>query len=1308
MLTHQQQNSISSTTSPSLIPSSPSLFPTSSLSSYPSVTSLSSLHSQGGQQQQQQIPSLHSCPSLQSLQQQQYVSPQHSPQLASRPHSLSLSRKPSLVQKPSFPLLKEVKEEDVEGDAANGALPDTPLHDILKHEQMEADEDEDEDLHLVSPTTERSAADVPPSSPQAVLPSTPAMTTSALGLLTLSLTGTEGTVISGTSSCGLASTIVPTAITTNLTSTLMTTSWVPVSSRMRSQSASVVSQLQQQVPSAASTSTSSNGNQGYLNANGSAHAHAYAHHAHSFSYSGSGIPSPMVAFGGSSASSSASASLMSAAHTVNAAVPSSLGVVNQSGDDEDMHLEEWSFPPVPLPKPSCASLGLGLGPGVDANLLSTYSTSPGFRTPPGTSILSAVGTPSGSGAGGRVVSEVEGGAGTRHAVYIVDSEEVSRRLGELLENRNSTLFSSAGHTAEEDDEDEMEDWESRRRTVVAVTTDADAGQKEEGRMGAHPERIMEEVQEQQRRPQADPVLPLGDLFAPRRPAPLVHLASMPVVPQDSTSSPPASVADSRPITPPPALGHCPSYSVGTMINVTPTRKAPYPPSSQMHTPRRQWTVADAAGPDGGSPVMGVTTPPPNTPATANERAGLFGIYSSPYASSSQIYLGPQNGSAGHSREGSRSINHSRSPSKSSSSNHSRSASKAHSRSSSKAHLRSPSKALASPPLPALPSSPLLPALPPSSSLGVMPLLDAAPILTKVDLARRLGPPPKRPPPAPPLDLGLDVGMLAGLNGGAFRFPSPVPSLGAASVAFGAGDENGARRLSRRSMVERSEEEDYKYRYGNGSAYHEREESGEMDHDKEIEALRREMGFDQHLDGRHHHQQVFEDNDEEMGFRSSRRTSEYLGKGEGTLRAHQDRPALHVHSVRSWMGWGRRSRDEKKDKKDKDKSKSAPSSPVITRKSREEKRKSFGRGDGNVGGGEEASGQGKSRGRLASFFSKLAGSNSAGSSASPSTTTSSPSAYSPAGVHERKSMKNASEPDLRSTNGAWEALPSEHVPLVPPVPPLHTLPRMESRTSLKSFGSQGKSKSRRATMISQQWDDEDYGNLISGGTRVGNSVPPTPSSLASGFSLTAGTSPREFQASSIIGGISPNGLSPNLRTSWSVSNLNLLVNRGGIQELGAGTSGWMVLPLATPGMEHGFNVSEHAFATSYSPQQQLPGVGDVLRKSDDSGTSLPPPPVPPEDFVQGGMHERPPSPSLPSIPGSVASTNGLFPPGISVPNGNGNGVVMNLDKARDRMMVRLRLKSSPSLGSLRMQQQQSQGRKKLRNFAARMMGKEEYA
>ncbi|RXW16474.1 hypothetical protein EST38_g9377 [Candolleomyces aberdarensis] len=833
---------------------------------------------------------------LSSLQQQQYISPQHSPQLASRPHSLSLSRKPSLARKPSFPLLKEVKEEDVEGDAANGALPDTPPHDILKHERLD---DDREDLHLVSPTTERSAADVPPSSPQAILPSTPAMTTRALELLTLSPTGTEETVTSGTSSSGSASTIVPTAITTNLTSTLTTTSRVPVSSRMRSQSASVVSQLQVQVPVSTSTTSS---NQGYSNAN------VYAHHAHSFSYSGSGIPSPMVGFGGSSAS----ASPISATHTVNAAAPSSSGVVNQPVG-EDMRLEEWSFPPVPPPKPSRASLGLGLGPGVgvrtqtrsrsgsDANLLSTYSTSPGFRTPPGTSILSAVGTPSGSGAGGRVVSEVEGGAGTRHAVYIVDSEEVSRRLGELLENRNSTLFSSAGHTAEEDDEDEMEDWESRRRTVVAVTTDADAGQEEEEeRMGAHSERIMEEVQEQQRRPQADPVLPLGDLFAPRRPAPLVHSASMPVVPQYSTS-PSASVADSRPVTPPPALGHRPSYSVGTMINVTPTRKAPYPPSSQMHTPRRQWTVADAAGPDGGSPVFGMTTPPPNTPATANERTGLFGIYGSPYASSSQIYLGPQNGSAGHSREGSRSIDHSRSPSKSSSSNHSRSSSKAHSRSSSKAHSRSPSKALASPPLPALPSSPPLPALPPSSSSpGVTPLLDAAPILTKADLARRLGPPPKRPPPAPPLDLGLDVGMLAGLNG-AFRFPSPVPSPGAASVAFGAGDENGARRLSRRSMVERSEEQEYGY--GNGSAYHEREESGEMEHDEEIEALRREMGFDQHLDGRHHHhhQQHFEDNEEEMGFRSSRRTSEYLGEGEDTLRAHRDRPALHVH-VRGSKRW----------------------------------------------------------------------------------------------------------------------------------------------------------------------------------------------------------------------------------------------------------------------------------------------------------------------------------------------------------------------------------------------------------------------
>ncbi|KAJ2929520.1 hypothetical protein H1R20_g7584, partial [Candolleomyces eurysporus] len=446
----------------------------------------------------------------------------------------------------------------------------------------------------------------------------------------------------------------------------------------------------------------------------------------------------------------------------------------------------------------------------------------------------------------------------------------------------------------------------------------------------------------------------------------------------------------------------------------------------------------------------------------------------------------------------------------------------------------------------------------------------------------------------------------------------------------------------------------------------------------------------------------------MGVAGSVRSAKKKKNSNGSNGASGSGVVNGNESVRSRMGWGRRSRDEKKDEKEKDKSKSAPSSPVITRKSREEKRKSFGRGDGNVGGGEEGSGQGKSRGRLASFFSKLAGSGSAGSSASPSTTTSSPSAYSPAGAHERKIMTNASEPDLRSTNGAWEALPSERVPPVPPVPPLHTLPRMESRTSLKSFGSQGKSKSRRATMISQQWDDEDYGNVISGGTGVGNSVPPTPSSLASGFSLTAGTSPRESRASSIIGGIGPNGLSPNLRTSRSVSNLNLLVNRGGIQELGAGTSGWMVSPPATPGMEHGFNVSEHAFATSYSPQQQLPGMGDVLRKSDDSGSSLPPPPVPPKDFAQGGMHEWPPSPSLPSIPGSAASTNGLFPPGISVPNGNGNGAVMNPDKARDRMMVRLRLKSLPSLGSLRTQQQQSQGGKKLRNFAARMMGKEEFA
>ncbi|KAJ2929516.1 hypothetical protein H1R20_g7577, partial [Candolleomyces eurysporus] len=1091
----------------------------------------------------------------------------------------------------------------------------------------------------------------------------------------------------------------------------------------------------------------------------------------------------MAGFGGSSSIASASASPMSAAHTVNTAALTSSGV-NQP-DDEDMQLGGWSFPPVPPPKPSRASLGLGLGPGVgvrtqtrsrsgsDANLLSTYSTSPGFRTPPGTSILSAVGTPSG---GGRVVSEVEGGAGTRHAVYIVDSEEVSRRLGELLENRNSTLFSSAGHTAEEDDEDDLEDWESRRRTVVAVTIDADAGQEGEEERSAHPERIMEEVQEQQRRPQADPVLPLGDLFAPRRPAPLVHSASMPVVPQYNTS-PPASVADSRPVTPPPSLGHRPSYSVGTMINVTPTRKAPYPPSSQMHTPRRQWNVADAAPADGGSPVMGVTTPPPiHLPPPMNEQ-GCLG------STGAQRECGAFEG--GVEFEGSLKVS-------------------------------VQVVVVVVEPLEVVVQGSFEVVVEGAFEIAVQGVGVSSPAGSSVVAAAAFA--------AVVPGCCASVGCCADFDQGGFgeevgAAAEEAASGSSAGLGVGSGDESGASRLSRRSMVERSEEEGYGY--GSGSAYHEREESGEMEHDEEIEALRREMGFDQHLDGRrhHHHQQHFEDNDEEMGFRSSRRTSEYLGEGEDTLRAHRDRPALHVHvrsskrwsvdsvvlkdlppqaiptspplppipqsapavhddhqrrhqrhqaveeppkiersmsyfdddysdneddledpdlmpmmgmammgkknsngsngasgsgvvngneSVRSRMGWGRRSRDEKKDEKEKDKSKSAPSSPVITRKSREEKRKSFGRGDGNVGGGEEGSGQGKSRGRLASFFSKLAGSGSAASSASPSTTTSSPSAYSPAGAHERKIMTNASEPDLRSTNGAWEALPSERVPPVPPVPPLHTLPRMESRTSLKSFGSQGKSKSRRATMISQQWDDEDYGNVISGGTGVGNSVPPTPSSLASGFSLTAGTSPRESRASSIIGGIGPNGLSPNLRTSRSVSNLNLLVNRGGIQELGAGTSGWMVSPPATPGMEHGFNVSEHAFATSYSPQQQLPGMGDVLRKSDDSGSSLPPPPVPPKDFAQGGKHEWPPSPSLPSIPGSAASTNGLFPPGISVPNGNGNGAVMNPDKARDRMMVRLRLKSSPSLGSLRTQQQQSQGGKKLRNFAARMMGKEEFA
>jgi hypothetical protein len=161
-----------------------------------------------------------------------------------------------------------------------------------------------------------------------------------------------------------------------------------------------------------------------------------------------------------------------------------------------------------------------------------------------------------------------------------------------------------------------------------------------------------------------------------------------------------------------------------------------------------------------------------------------------------------------------------------------------------------------------------------------------------------------------------------------------------------------------------------------------------------------------------------------------------------------------------------------------------------------------KGDRNVDGVGESSG--KSQGMLPSCFSRLAGSSwAAASPGSPSTANSSPSTYSRSGAHKRKSIAaNVFKPGSRSANGSLEALASECALPMPPTAP--------------------------------HW------SAIPPGTGIGKGVPPTPSS----FSLTPGASPQESLASSMIGGASPNGLTPALRTSRSVSNLNLLANRSG--------------------------------------------------------------------------------------------------------------------------------------------------------------------
>jgi hypothetical protein len=114
-------------------------------------------------------------------------------------------------------------------------------------------------------------------------------------------------------------------------------------------------------------------------------------------------------------------------------------------------------------------------------------------------IMSADGAPSSS---GRVASDVEGGAGTRHAVYI-KPEDISWGLVDP----SALLSSAAGHVTSAEDEDDLEDW-VRRRTVVAGTTDWAEEEEDERRGSAQPAPIMQAVQEQL-------VFSLSGLFSPR-------------------------------------------------------------------------------------------------------------------------------------------------------------------------------------------------------------------------------------------------------------------------------------------------------------------------------------------------------------------------------------------------------------------------------------------------------------------------------------------------------------------------------------------------------------------------------------------------------------------------------------------------------------------------------------------------------------------------------------------------------------------------------------------------------------------------
>ncbi|KAF6756340.1 hypothetical protein DFP72DRAFT_1116509 [Ephemerocybe angulata] len=1309
--------------------------------------------------------------------------------------SPTLSRKPSMARMPSFPVLREVKEEvDLEGEG-EGEGEKAHVHEH-EHERNGS-----------GASTYETAVDVfgPVST------SSPTSTSSS---------GLASAAASTPSTASSTKTVTAIPYPSSVTAAAAAAAAPPPTSRARSQSASVVPRAP---PPSASSSVQ------HLAPWGHGHSQSY-----SFSGSRSASPSrlPYVAVGGGTP-------------------PVPVLPLSPGGTLGGMGLGA----------PSRASVGMGLGPGVgvrtqtrsrSGSVLSlsgrtppsgypatshqsgyyNYSSSSYGMTPPPSAALVLPMTPPGT-AGGGVYGGTGGTGGTpaRHAVYIVDGEEVSRRLGELL-------MGGEGDEPEFEGQEESEEFRIRER---------------EREMG-------------------DPVLPLGDYFSRWPERGVSRDVGREEVPHEG------EMEMGRPATPPGQRGvnghgHARSLSASTLVsppaiggvnvNVTPTRRAPYPRrrgsgldvgygygGEEGEGGLRGSTVGDAGHERGVSmeyvhgrggsaststsgsgsiekererergPSLLVPTAP-NTPSFG------AGLYASPYASSSQIYLGP-GGDGVHSRGGSGGSGASASSAER------------------PARLRRGSG-----------SSPAVLGGASGSGGGEVGgggggdgllLLPSAPILTKADLEARLGPPPKRPPPAPPLDLHLGLGLggeFAGVGPGSavgmggFRFPA-VPGMLSAPVDLG------GREFFEEEEVgdDQDEGEGVGYGLGGGSA----RSSGEFglradseEHEDEIEAVKREMmGF-----------AVFQ---EEMGGRGGEEEDTLKGRGGQQQRsrfatpvappevvaARAARPGLQVvvpagsfggeyveeegegqgeaedygvpvYSEREKSRWSvassvilkdvegeaaaparpslgrasvsaplvgraagagtpstfksgaeakeaiffddnvlaavvgfsaagmaggprarkRRSRDEwvereKERKKERERekerekakaksSRSAPASPVLGRREKEKRKSavaSVGRGGSedamHLQGQGQQQGQGK-RSRLASFFSKISGrdavspppSTRSGLVAASSSSRSSSSNGGHGSPAARPSMNvnvhtALSEPDLRRVDGVWEALGSERekegevIPPVPPVPPLHTLPRMTSMSSLQSgYGSPGGVSMMGSVVSASQGPGQrrrSRGVTISSQAGCGleesrweESVPPTPSSFVSGFSVNASASPsavpsrRESRASSVV---SP-AIVGVLRTSRSVSNL-------GSAPVTPAEGEWRGSVVGPAGGSRGNRVSTGTTGT---------------------GSTGPPPPVPPKDYGAGAAYEWPahaPSPVGRAYGSSAASSPGGAP-------GVGAMPLVKEEKARDRMMVRLRLKSSPSLGNLNGAGAGTGGAgggSKLRSLAARMMGRED--